>query len=103
MGKTNLVREAFAKFEKAQSKYADYGAYDTEPRNVMCDYLSGVFLDSAPFPKPTTAEHWDLYTISMDCSEAAEALNHALDELEATLKDLWFKGFKNEIKNYLSW
>lgn len=36
---------------------------------------------------PTTAEAWDLYTVSMDCTVAAEALTAALKEAIADISE----------------
>jgi len=36
---------------------------------------------------PTTAEDWELYTVSMDCTAAAEALTAALKEAIADISE----------------
>jgi len=70
------VREAVKEFESVQQKYADFGAWDTEPDGVFQVLLKRAFV-KGECKVPRSSSAWQLYTSSMDCTEAGEALGDA--------------------------
>ncbi len=70
------IKALIKDFEKTQSKYRDYGARDTEPDSVFQGILWKVVNDKDA-DIPQTGDGWELYSCSMDCSEAAAALHAA--------------------------
>lgn len=70
------VRLAVQEFEAVQQKYADYGAWDTEPDGVFQVLLKRAFV-KGECKVPTSGSAWQLYTSSMNCSEAGSALGAA--------------------------
>jgi hypothetical protein len=86
------IKAGIKEFEKAQTKYREFGAYDTEPDSVFQGLIDDAVHGKAPHV-PRTATTWELYTNSMDCSEAAVALHDAalavVQAIEATpVRDL---------------
>lgn len=67
------VKTAIAAFESTQKKYREFGANDSEPDGVWQRLLMAAVSGLAPTP-PRTSDGWELYTSSMDCKEAANAL-----------------------------
>ena len=67
---------ALRQFEAVQSQYRQYGAIDTEPRQIFFDLLRKA-ARGVPVPVPTTGSGWELYASSMDCSTAAAELCRA--------------------------
>ena len=72
----NLVKE----FEKVQSKYSDFGAYDSEPDWVFQRVIRKAF-EKGEVDIPTDGYEWELYTASMDCEEAAKELHDKATEV----------------------
>jgi len=70
------VREAVKCFESVQQKYDAYGAWDTEPDGVFQVLLKRAFV-KGECKVPYTGSAWQLYTSSMNCSEAGSALGDA--------------------------
>ncbi len=69
-------RAAIRQFEAVQSQYRQYGAIDTEPRQIFFDLLRKA-ARGVPVPVPTSGGGWELYSSSMDCSTAAAELHRA--------------------------
>ena len=91
MPSLEAVQAAIKKFEEVQQKYAEYGANDTEPDMVFqCALVKTIEYDLAD-EMLDDANFWELYTTSMDCTEAAKQLAIAaqdcMDELEDALVD----------------
>lgn len=70
------VKEAIRAFAAAQTKYQEYGACDSEPDSVFQGILWGIINDEDTLI-PMTGEGWELYSSSMNCAEAANALHLA--------------------------
>jgi hypothetical protein len=70
------IKAKIKEFENVQRKYRAFGAFDTEPDGVFQGILDDAINGKAPHV-PRTATTWDLYTNSMDCSEASVALHDA--------------------------
>lgn len=86
------IKAWIKEFETTQSKYRKFGANDTEPDRVFQSLLDAAVHGKAP-NVPRTGDSWQLYTRSMDCSIAAQALHDAalvvVQNIEATpIKDL---------------
>lgn len=78
-----LTKAAIKQFEAAQTKYADYGARDTEPDGVWQRLLLDAIAGKAPTP-PRCGQGWDLFSSSMNCDKAAnELFEKALDAIKA--------------------
>lgn len=71
-----MLLDAIQEFERVQAKYADCGARDTEPCTVFQGLLIRAF-KGKKFGVPRDGAGWHLYTLSMDCAEAANALCEA--------------------------
>jgi hypothetical protein len=80
------LNELIAAFEKTQQKYRSFGAMDTEPDGVFQGLLRAAVDGKTP-NVPRTANAWELYANSMNCDEAAAALEKAaravVDAIEA--------------------
>jgi hypothetical protein len=70
------VKDAIRNFEAAQAKYREYGARDTEPDAIFQGIIWKVINDEDT-DIPMSGAGWELYTNSMDCKEAADALHLA--------------------------
>ena len=81
------IKAWIKEFEQTQSKYRAFGANDTEPDGVFQSLVDAAVHGKAP-NVPRTGDGWQLYTRSMDCSEAAQALHDAalvvVQNIEAT-------------------
>lgn len=75
-GTLAAVKEAVKNFEAVQSKYRSYGAYDTEPDSIFQHVLWKTINDKDA-AIPQTGDGWELYSHTMDCTEAASALHLA--------------------------
>lgn len=96
-----LVREALRQFRDVQNRLADFGASDTEPDWVMQNAVAvHLGLRKGRQTLPATADAWELYTASMDCSAAAAQLTDALRTLIETLGPLYLQSgeAKKEIR-----
>jgi hypothetical protein len=86
------IKAWIKEFETTQGKYREFGANDTEPDSVFQSLLDAAVHGKAP-NVPRTGTTWQLYTQSMDCSIAAQALHDAalvvVQNIEATpIRDL---------------
>jgi len=86
------IKALIKEFEKTQSKYREFGANDTEPDSVFQELIDAAVHGKGPYV-PKTGTTWQLYTQSMDCTEAAQALHDAalivVQNIEATpVRDL---------------
>lgn len=70
------LKAAVAEFNRTAEKMADFGACDTEPLAVFQSALIRAI--NGEVVKPIPAKKWELYTVSMNCTAAAAALNKAL-------------------------
>jgi hypothetical protein len=69
----NRVRIAIKKMEDTMTKYAEFGASDSEPDGIWQGLLVRAMTGETVVP-PKSGEGWDLFTHSMDCREAAKEL-----------------------------
>lgn len=67
------LAEAYEAFREVQSKYASFGAYDTEPRSVFYRLIADIHDGKEP-EVPTTARGWQLYSDMPGVGVAARAL-----------------------------
>jgi len=74
------LKRLIHEFEKTQEKYAKFGAHDTEPDAIFQQLLVTAARQGRD-RVPREAKGWDLYTCSMDCSEAGAALTAKADEI----------------------
>ena len=80
------IQSLVADFRVMQSKYANQGAYDSEPSRTF-NQLVQMALNGDTVVVPTGAEAWELYTRSMACAAAACALHAAAEKVvDAILK-----------------
>lgn len=70
----NNIFHEIKQFEKLQSKFKEYGAYDTEPDGVFQRLLDRAINGDGP-AIPRTGEGWELYSFSMDCEVPAKELH----------------------------
>lgn len=80
------LHQAISDFYAVASKYADYGASDSEPFWTFCRVIRNT-AKGEEFRFPTTAEDWQLYTSSMSCGTAARALTAAARKVHNIIKD----------------
>ncbi|MGO9110430.1 MAG: hypothetical protein ACLP9L_14500 [Thermoguttaceae bacterium] len=73
MSRLDEIKAGIQEFEKLQDRYARFGAADTEPSGVFQSLFVRAVRGERPVV-PMTGEGWELYTLSMDCSEPAQAL-----------------------------
>ena len=78
--------DALDEFEKVQSKYRKFGAFDTEP-DAIFHCLIMKTLQNKLVILPKTAQEWDLYS-SMNCTEAINALNLAAKKVLDIVKEM---------------
>lgn len=92
---TNAVKKetgfkaAVTAFEKVQSKFADFGAWDTEPDTEFQILIRRLYEGNDPTKDvPTTARGWQLYG-DMDGSDVAAKALHAaaVKAIDAGKKD----------------
>jgi hypothetical protein len=69
------LETALKEIDAAMSKYADYGASDSEPIYVVRKILENA-VNGKPVKVPRTGNDWQLYSCSMDCSEPASVLHN---------------------------
>jgi hypothetical protein len=70
------IKNAIKNFEAVQNKFRSFGANDTEPDSVFQGILWAVINDEDT-SIPMSGDGWELYSSSMDCKEAADALHLA--------------------------
>ena len=80
----NKVKQAIDNFEQVQKEYSSFGAWDTEPDGVWHSHLVGAL--QGKMPSRMSAAKWDLFTCSMNCTEAAKKLTAASKAACKTLK-----------------
>lgn len=80
------LQAAIKAFEATQSEYNKCGAADTEPNYVFGSSVCGLFKGRDKEYKAKTAEEWRLYTSSMNCTKAANALNAAFKKVADIIK-----------------
>ena len=74
------IKKLINEFEAIQSKYAKYGAYDSEPDGVFqCLLKKALYHHDVTIPE--TGEEWELYTSSMDCEAVAKELHDKASEV----------------------
>jgi hypothetical protein len=93
------LEQAVKSFEKTCREYSKYGAADSEPDGVFQRALVNAY-KSGTNCVCTSSDYWQLYTESMDCSLAANALYKAASKaveivLNAKIRD------KDEVYSYL--
>jgi hypothetical protein len=92
----------FEKMMKGWNKLAlelsDYGAFDTEPRQVM-EFVIEKFIDEGKELLPLTASKWQLYTASMCCEDAAHQLNEYTQKIIDLINGMKYSEVM-EIKEY---
>jgi hypothetical protein len=74
-------------FEATQEKYSKYGARDSEPDGIFQRLLDAA-LDGKSPAVPRTGAAWELYASSMDCDEAAAALEKAARAVVDVIEDI---------------
>lgn len=80
MAQLHEVKAAIKNFSTVQQRFSNFGACDSEPCYVFADLLRKTIRGKEP-TVPKTAEDWQLYSSSMDCSVAAAALHDAAREV----------------------
>lgn len=76
---------ALQNFADVQSRYADFGACDTEPRGVMADLLEQLHAGVDP-EIGTSAIWWQLFSDMPGVDQAASALTTAAIDVVAAAK-----------------
>jgi hypothetical protein len=94
-----MLDDAIKAFEKTQQKYKQFGAYDTEPDGIFQQLLLHALEGKQPDP-PRSGAKWELYAASMNCEEAAEALNSAAIRVIRLIENAPIKHY-DEIKRYI--
>lgn len=98
-GRIDLVKDAVNAFSKVQSKYAKYGAQDTEPDAVFQSLLVRAVLGK-PVETTLDGQAWQLFTSSMNCNAAAKALSKAARKAVELIQGCPI-GESAELKQYL--
>lgn len=94
------VKDAIRKFEAAQAKYRSHGAQDTEPDGIFQSIIWRVINDKE-VSIPKTGDGWELYASSMDCTEAARALEEATRDVLREIQNCPMSESK-ELRKYIS-
>jgi hypothetical protein len=81
--KVNLWIE---EMERTMRQYREFGAEDTEPDQQLQGAMI-IALEHGVIQRPSTADGWELFTASMDCREAGEALTRVAGSLCQAIKD----------------
>ena len=77
------TKAAIKAFEAAQTKSAESGGRETEPDAAWHQWLNDAIAGTAPTP-PRCGQGWDLFSSTMNCDKAANALfEKALDAIKA--------------------
>lgn len=92
MSKTMTFKEAAEAWYAVADKYAEFGAYDTEPRAEFAQIVIDLVYDRAHYGKapevPTTVRGWQLYSEMKGNGLAAIALTRAARKVvEVGLRD----------------
>lgn len=95
------LNDAIKAFQEAQSKYSDYGAYDTEPRCVFADLIERV-LEGEEVQVPRSGDAWQLFTVSMKCGVAARGLFSAAKKVVDVIKNAPV-GALPELRSVFEW
>lgn len=69
-----------ARVETVMKRYSHFGAEDTEP-DALLQATMYQAVTTGMVVVPQTAGEWDLFTDSMDCTEAGAALTKATEDL----------------------
>ena len=94
------IKQAVKEFEAVQKKYADFGAWDSEP-DMVFHYILADAWHIGTNTVSSDPEKWQLFTCSMDCTKAGKALAQAankavglvLDDLEYETNHGWLATF----------
>lgn len=75
-------RQALDAFERTQSKYSEFGAWDTEPSSIFAELMEKKFdqmynRESGDITVPSTADGWQLYSVMKGVGRAATSLSSA--------------------------
>jgi len=79
------VKAAIEAFYEAQRRHASKGAQDTEPTGVFNQVVRQAYHGQNP-SVPLSGEEWVLYTISMQCDNAARSLAAACAKVVEAIK-----------------
>ncbi len=71
----NSIARLIKDFEKVQKTYPDFGAHDTEPRDIFYLILEGAFAGT-PF-KNLCADEWELFSNKDGREIVANEMNEA--------------------------
>lgn len=97
---TDELVDEITLMEDLMHKYSEFGAEDTEPdwhfQNTLRKAINGE--DGVIWP--INAEWWELYTASMDCSEAGKALTKQAEKIVSVIRETKMKDFK-QVQNLL--
>lgn len=96
------IRTAVKEFEALQSQYRAFGANDTEPDGVFQRVINDAAKGKAP-AIPRTGAGWELYSHSMDCTAAADALHNAALKVVQLIEEVPIKdaqALKSFIRDY---
>lgn len=78
MTRLERLKAAVAAWDRASETYAEYGAADTEPETVF-QYLLARAYKGNDAVAPLDGDGWQLFTDSMNCTYAANALSDAAE------------------------
>lgn len=87
-------------FEDKQSKYSEFGAWDSEPRWFF-ESLMRKAIQGESFPT-VKAEDWELYSTKPGWKSAAKSLTTAAKKIFDTLQNAPYKDVR-ELANYYGW
>lgn len=81
------IKKTIDDWHKTASSWGKFGAYDTEPRNIYATRVTDYVKNTTQKIPQLTADEWELFSQSMDCDKAAEALNLQLAATCRAVKD----------------
>jgi hypothetical protein len=90
--KAEDLRDALREWSSVSERYADFGATDTEPRAVLRWFVKHLLRGNNP---EVSKLNWQLYDASMDCTEAANALNGAAEKIKQVVDDTSISDLKS--------
>ena len=83
-----VIKAEIKKFEALQSKYSEYGTYDSEPDREFQRTLIRAVKGEEGEIWPNNAGDWELYTCSMNCNKAGKALSDQTEKIVGIIREL---------------
>lgn len=94
------LQKLVARFEKAQEKYSEVGAGDTEPDGIFQNILVRSF-QKKDYNIPLCAERWQLYASEPQANQAAKRLSKLAQQCVALINEEVAGCYTGPLEQYL--